>query len=86
MVISPAKTLDYSGRNYPQFTVPELLDKSEQLVGQLSSYAPVELSVLMKISDRLAQLNHQRFQSFETPFTDQNAKQALLVFKGVSKD
>ncbi|MFK8182117.1 MAG: peroxide stress protein YaaA [Phormidesmis sp.] len=82
MVISPAKTLDYSGRDYPQFTTPAVLDKSEQLVGQLSSYAPVELSALMKISDKLAELNHQRFQNFETPFTPENAKQALLVFKG----
>ena len=82
MVISPAKTLDYSGRNYPHYTVPAVLDRSEQLVGQLSSYAPVELSALMKISDKLANLNHQRFQDFETPFTPDNAKQALLVFKG----
>ena len=82
MVISPAKTLDYAGREYARFTMPAVLDKSEQLVGQLSSYAPVELSGLMKISDKLATLNHQRFQDFKTPFTPQNAKQALLVFKG----
>jgi len=82
MVISPAKTLDYSGREFAAFTVPAQLDKSEQLVGQLSSYAPVELSGLMKISDKLAALNYQRFQDFETPFTPDNAKQALLVFKG----
>ena len=36
----------------------------------------------MKISDKLAELNYQRFQDFETPFTPDNAKQALLVFKG----
>ncbi|MEL7053839.1 MAG: peroxide stress protein YaaA, partial [Cyanobacteria bacterium J06588_5] len=33
------------------------------------------------------QLNHQRFQDFQTPFTPENAKQALLVFDGdVYKD
>ena len=36
----------------------------------------------MKISDKLATLNQQRFQDFTTPFTPQNAKQALLVFNG----
>lgn len=82
MVISPAKTLDYSGREYAHFTTPAVLDKSEQLVKQLSAYAPTELSALMKISDQLAELNYQRFQSFEMPFTPENAKQALLVFKG----
>ena len=82
MVISPAKTLDYSGANYPHFTVPDALDQSEALVNQLSTYKPLQLSDLMKISDKLAALNHQRYQDFETPFTPKNAKQALLVFNG----
>lgn len=87
MVISPAKSLDYSGPNYPHFTVPAVLDRSETLVQQLSEYNPEQLSELMKISDKLAQLNHQRFQDFQTPFTPENAKQALLVFDGdVYKD
>ncbi len=82
MVISPAKTLDYSGADYPHFTVPEMLIQSEVLVQQLSTYEPLQLSDLMKISDKLAELNHQRYQNFETPFTPENAKQALLVFNG----
>lgn len=82
MVISPAKTLDYSGADYPHFTVPEVLEKSEVLVNQLSTYEPLQLSDLMKISDKLAALNRQRYQDFETPFTPENAKQALLVFNG----
>lgn len=87
MVISPAKSLDYSGPNYPHFTMPAVLDRSEALVQQLSEYKPEQLSELMKISDKLAQLNHQRFQDFQTPFTPENAKQALLVFDGdVYKD
>ncbi len=82
MVISPAKTLDYSGADYSHFTVPEMLDKSEVLIDKLSGYEPLELSDLMKISDKLAALNRQRYQDFETPFTLENAKQALLVFNG----
>ncbi|MEL7349929.1 MAG: peroxide stress protein YaaA [Cyanobacteria bacterium P01_A01_bin.116] len=82
MVISPAKTLDYSGANYPEFTVPAVLKDSEKLVSQLSGYDAEQLSSLMKISDKLANLNQQRFQDFQTPFTPDNAKQALLVFKG----
>lgn len=82
MVISPAKTLDYSGADYPNFTVPAVLDQSETLVKQLSTYDASELSELMKISDKLADLNQQRYQAFQTPFTPENAKQALLVFNG----
>ena len=36
----------------------------------------------MKISDKLAGLNMARFQQWETPFTEKNAKQAILAFKG----
>ncbi|MEL6601988.1 MAG: peroxide stress protein YaaA [Cyanobacteria bacterium J06614_10] len=82
MVISPAKTLDYDGPDYPDFTLPAALTQSQILVDQLSTYDPTELSKLMKISDNLAQLNQQRYQTFQTPFTPDNAKQALLVFKG----
>jgi hypothetical protein len=36
----------------------------------------------MKPSDKLADLNFQRFKDFSTPFTLGNAKQAALVFNG----
>jgi hypothetical protein len=36
----------------------------------------------MSISDKLSKLNFDRFQTFSTPFTLTNAKQALLAFKG----
>ena len=82
MVISPAKTLDYSVPDYPHFTTPAVLEQSEQLVDELRSYEPAQISSLMKISEKLADLNYGRFQEFQTPFTQENAKQALLVFKG----
>jgi len=41
-----------------------------------------ELSKLMSISEKLATLNYTRFQDFSTPFNFNNAKQALLAFKG----
>ncbi len=82
MVISPAKTLDYNIADYPHFTLPAKLEQTKILVSQLSNYEATELSQLMNISDSLAKLNHQRYQGFQTPFTLQNAGQALLVFKG----
>lgn len=82
MVISPAKTLDYTKADYPHFTQPAVLDRSKQLIKELRSYNQEQLSKLMKISDKLAQLNYQRYQAFETPFSIDNAKQALLVFDG----
>jgi len=82
MVISPAKTLDYSVPDYPEFTQPVVLEQSQQLVRELRSYEPAQIASLMKVSEKLADLNYGRFQDFQTPFTPENAKQALLVFKG----
>merc|ERR1712000_409494 len=36
----------------------------------------------MSISDKLGQLNAERFQNWHTPFTPENARQAVLAFKG----
>ncbi len=36
----------------------------------------------MGISDKLGQLNAERFRTWHTPFTPDNARQAVLAFKG----
>lgn len=36
----------------------------------------------MDISPKLAELNHQRYHDFHLPFTEENARAALMVFKG----
>ena len=41
-----------------------------------------DIAQLMKISDKLAKLNYQRFQEFLIPFTAKNSKPALFVFDG----
>lgn len=83
IVISPAKKLDEtSSAQTKQYTVPELLDASEQLVKECKKLSAKDLSKLMGVSDKIAQLNETRFASFSTPFTPDNAKQAILTFKG----
>ena len=82
MVISPAKTLDFSPRDYSDFTIPAKLDQSQELVEQLRELSSADIGTLMKISPKLSDLNYQRFQDFELPFSTDNAKPALLAFKG----
>lgn len=83
LVLSPAKTLDFSTQSgLMSYTVPDLLDRSQVLVDILSEYSPQELASLMKISDELAQLNAARFHGWQQPFTPTNAKQAIAAFKG----
>ena len=82
-IISPAKKLDYSPveKNLDS-TIPSLLEHSNELIKDLKSLNPQEVSSLMSLSDKLGALNYERFQEWETPFTKSNSKQAILAFKG----
>ena len=82
-VISPAKTLDFDTPvSTNKYSEPRFLDQSQQLIEQLKKLSSQEIANLMKISDKLAGLNMVRFQQWQTPFTEENAKQAILAFKG----
>ena len=83
MVISPAKTLDYtSPLATEEFTQPRYLEQSSQLIEVLRELSPNELADLMKLSDKLAGLNVARFTEWQPDFTLENARQAILAFKG----
>lgn len=83
MILSPAKTLDFetppaaAGHSLPAF-----LDQSEILIKILRGYTPEGLAQLMGISPGLAELNHRRFACWSRPFSTENAKPAVLAFKG----
>ncbi len=82
IVISPSKTLDFSESQFLPHTLPRQLIQSQMLINTVKQLSTEELSSLMKISDKLSQLNWQRYRDFSTPFSLSNAKQALLAFKG----
>lgn len=90
VVVSPAKNLDY-GTPLPDYidenanlaiTQPELLKETKHLLKNCKTLSPADLSSLMKISDKLAILNAERFSSFSFPFTPDNARPALFAFNG----
>ena len=67
ITISPAKTLDFeSPLATTQFTQPELLKYSQQLIAECRKLSSSDIASLMKISDKLAGLNAARFG--EWPF------------------
>lgn len=83
MVISPAKTLDFeTPPTTARYTQPQYLDHSQELITQLRELTPAQISELMHLSDKLSGLNAARFGSWNPAFTPDNAKQALLAFKG----
>ncbi|MTH45040.1 peroxide stress protein YaaA [Intestinirhabdus alba] len=83
ILLSPAKTLDYqSPLATTTYTLPALLDHSQQLIHTARELSAPRLGRLMGISDRLADLNATRFHDWQPGFTPENARQAILAFKG----
>lgn len=83
ILISPAKTLDYqSPLATTRHTLPELLDHSQQLIHVARQLSAPQIGKLMGISDKLADLNATRFHDWQPDFTPDNARQAILAFKG----
>ncbi len=82
-VISPAKSLDFVAKPHiGAFTLPELIDESEVIITKLKKLKPSKIGLLMGISPKLAQLNFDRYQNWQLPFTPENAKQTVLAFTG----
>ena len=83
LVISPAKTLDFeTPANTSTASKPAMLKDSAKLIERMREFAPDDLVNLMGVSQKIAELNTQRFMNWQTPFNKKNAKQALLAFKG----
>lgn len=83
ILISPAKSLDFETKpSTEKYTQPSFLKESRQLNRELKKLSPKDLSQLMSISDKLGELNFERNQKWKTPFSPENAKQAVLAFTG----
>ncbi|GGD26481.1 peroxide stress protein YaaA [Hyunsoonleella pacifica] len=83
LVISPAKSLDFETElPTSRHTEPQFLKQSERLNRLLKKKSAKSLSKLMSISDALGQLNYERNQSWELPFTKDNARPAVYAFNG----
>ncbi|MGY3792774.1 peroxide stress protein YaaA [uncultured Aquimarina sp.] len=83
IVVSPAKSLDFETALPTQkYTEPSFLVEAEKLNTILQKKSPKNLSDLMSISDKLAQLNWQRNQDWSLPFTQENARPAVYAFNG----
>ena len=83
IVISPAKTLNFDKQKLVgTFSQPDFIIESKKLIKELRLLMPNDISNLMNISPKLAYLNFERFQQWATPLNIDNAKQALLAFRG----
>jgi len=83
IIISPAKSLDFESpisienKSNIRFT-----EEPQLIVEELQKRNISDIGYLMKISDKLAELNYNRYQEWEYPFKPENIRQALFAFKG----
>ena len=81
-IISPSKTQDFSQCDIDIFSQTRQIESSNELIGILKNKSKSQIAKLMSISEKLSELNFDRFQNFHLPFTLKNANQAILAFKG----
>ena len=78
-IISPAKSMNFDPvASNIFFTELEEFDETKKLLTELKTLSKVKLKRIMKISDKLAELNFLRYQKFESL----PAKQAILAYDG----
>lgn len=85
-LLSPAKTLDYEtplpATLQRQASEPVFADRAAELIEVLRRKRPAQVAALMDLSERLAQLNAERYAAWEPVATPTNSRPALRTFAG----
>ena len=82
-ILSPAKTLDYETPLKTKLnSQPIYGPESNHLIKTLRTFEPFEVASLMKISDKLADLNHKRYVEWRNKPAESKTRPAALAFKG----
>lgn len=84
-ILSPAKDMKVVPQEIKateHFTIPEFLDQSAAIMIDLKKLKPADLSRMMKISDKLAILNYDRYHNWNKEHNLENSSQAVLSFNG----
>lgn len=83
ILLSPAKTLDFSRpmpENQPE--LPRFQEKADQIAATLKRYSVQDLMKLLNISQKLAQINFERFQQWNSTTSLDSRRPAVLAYKG----
>ncbi len=81
-VISPAKNLDFNTKYDIKTTEPRLLECTSELIDVMRKKSPEEVGKLMDISDKLAELNVERYHGFQLDHNLENSQPSVLAFNG----
>ncbi len=79
LILSSAKTLVFDDAfTVPETTQPIFQEESDFLVNSLQTFSSKDLEKLLGVSESLANLNYQRFQSFNTS----QKQTSILAYRG----
>ncbi len=85
ILLSPAKSINFDvTSDNPINSIPHFMDDTKKLVTKLKKLKANDIKKLMKVSDAIAELNHDRFQDWQTPFSAKNSKAAADIFSGAA--
>jgi len=83
IILSPAKTLKMEkALNTNECTQPIFIKEASSLIKELLKYSPEDMEGLMKVNNKLAELNFMRHLVWEKKHELSNCKQALLAYDG----
>lgn len=81
IILSPAKTMNMKKTDIsvPE-SKPKYVKEAEFLAEKMQYYSVQELEKLLKVSEKLAEENHTRYEVFDSPHNPE--KQAILAYDG----
>lgn len=83
IILSPAKRLNEKlGDISVNSTAPNFLEDSEELINILKKHSKFDVSLLMKLSNSLAELNYSRFQMWSKEDIKKKGKPSVFMFEG----
>ncbi|MFL2593530.1 MAG: peroxide stress protein YaaA [Flavobacteriaceae bacterium] len=83
VLLSPAKSLDFKSKLPTEKNSFLCFEKEAQYLNSiLKTKSPNDLSELMGVSSKIADLNYERNHNWSLPFTKKNARQSVYAFSG----
>ncbi len=83
ILLSPAKNMNFEpAEGAPRATKPLFLKDAGELSETTRKLTRGKIKSLMGISEKLADLNYERFQAFDADGKSESSKQAALAFNG----
>lgn len=83
IVLSPAKTLDFDTTSHSvKSTKPPMLTNAEELIRVMRGKDVEEIRALMKVSEKIAALNIERYRDWSIEKNKSQGKQAIYAFMG----